>query len=74
MNKINEMELLMRKILKKRNFVVVLLKMSEACSLSIYSKTSTSIILSYLLIKKAAVSISQLAKLLKFGKNSEYTI
>lgn len=64
----------MRRILKKRNFVVVLLKMAEACSLSIYSKTSTSIILSYLLIKKAAVSISQLAKFLKFGKNSEYTI
>jgi hypothetical protein len=48
--------------------------MAQACSLNIEAKSTTSIILSYLLMKKAAIAISQLAKLLEVGQNEDIVI
>ena len=64
----------MKKVLKRRNFVVALMYMAQACSHNIENKTATSVPLAFLLIKKAAIAISQLAKLLTVGKCSDLTI
>lgn len=56
-------------IIKKRNFSFLLLKMSEICLKNKEANLSTSLILGFLLAKKAALTISQLAKFVKQGMN-----
>ena len=69
-----EIDSIYSQILKKRNFVHSLLLMSQACLKNKESKTETCIILAFLLLKKATICITQLAKLLKMGKGADITL
>lgn len=61
-------------IFKKRNFVLLLLNISSACIRNKEASISTSLILSFLLVKKATTVISQLAKLIKQGSNNDISL
>jgi hypothetical protein len=60
--------------LKKRNFTIALLFMASSCCSNKEAGSSICIILSYLLTKKAALVITQLAKLLKVGRSVDMAI
>lgn len=61
-------------ILKKRNFITCLLLMSQACCKNREARAETCIALTFLLLKKATLSITQLAKLLKVGKGANIVL
>jgi hypothetical protein len=68
------MDEVVKKILKRRNLAIALLHMASSCSSNCEAKTSTCSILAFLLVKKATSIITQLAKLLKVGRNAEMII
>ena len=61
-------------IIKKRNFSLLLLKLSDICLKNKEASLSTTLLLSFLLAKKATLVISQLAKFVKQGMNREMSI
>ena len=71
---INSIEELVLLIIKKRNFSFLLLKLSQYCIKNKEANLSSSLILSFLLAKKAALVISQLTKFVKQGMNREMSI
>ena len=71
---ITNIEELVLLIIKKRNFSFLLLKLSQFCIQNKEASLSSSLILSFLLAKKAALVISQLTKFVKQGMNREMSI
>lgn len=72
--KTGEIDGVFSQIIKKRNFVHSLLLMSQTCLKNKEAKTENCIALAFLLLKKATICITQLAKLLKVGKGAEITL
>ena len=72
--KAGEVDSIYSQIIRKRNLVHSLLLMSQTCLKNKEAKTEICIALAFLLLKKATICITQLAKLLKVGKGAEITL
>lgn len=65
---------ILRKIIKKRNFYKFLLMIAESCLENRENKLEDSLVIAFLFVKKSTITICQLARLMNVGQNEDMKI